>query len=143
MVVTHDIGNLENIHPINKQEVGKRLALWALAKDYGVEKLEHSGPIYKTMEIKKNKIILSFDQANNGLIKKGKHLTDFTIAGADKVFQKAKAKIVGKTVIVSAKNVNEPKAARFAFTDTAEPNLYNTKGLPASAFRTDSWKFEE
>jgi sialate O-acetylesterase len=122
--------------------VGRRLALWALAKDYGLEKLEHSGPIYKTMEIKKNKIILSFDHAKNGLVKKGKHLTNFAIAGADKIFQKAKAKIVGTTVIISAKNVKEPKAARFAFTDTAEPNLYNTEGLPASAFRTDSWKYE-
>ena len=143
MAVTNDIGNLENIHPINKQEVGRRLALWALAKDYGLEKLEHSGPIYKTMEIKKNKIILSFDHAKNGLVKKGKHLTNFTIAGADKIFQKAKAKIVDNTIVVSAKNVKDPVAVRFAFTDTAEPNLYNTEGLPASAFRTDSWKFEE
>ena len=112
------------------------------AKNYGVEKMEHSGPIYKSMEIKKNKIALSFDHANNGLIKKGKHLTNFTIAGADKVFSKAKAKIVGNKIIVSAKNVKNPIAVRFAFTDTAEPNLYNTQGLPASAFRTDSWKFK-
>jgi sialate O-acetylesterase len=142
MAVTNDIGNLENIHPINKQEVGSRLALWALAKDYGVEKLEHSGPIYKSMEIKKNKIVLSFDHANNGLVKKGKHLTNFTIAGADSVFQKAKAKIVGNTIIVSAKNVKNPVAVRFGFTDTAQPNLYNSEGLPASAFRTDTWIFE-
>ena len=77
-----------------------------------------------------------------GLIKKGKQLTNFTIAGADKVFSEAKAKIVGNTIIVSAKNVKNPIAVRFAFTDTAEPNLYNTQGLPASAFRTDSWKFK-
>jgi len=142
MAVTNDIGNLENIHPINKQEVGRRLAIWALTKDYGVEKLEHSGPIYRSMEIKKNKIILSFNHADNGLIKKGKHLTNFTIAGADKVFKIAKAKIVGNTIIVSVKNVKNPVAVRFAFTDTAEPNLFNTEGLPASAFRTDSWKLE-
>ena len=143
MAVTNDIGNLENIHPINKQEVGKRLALWALAKDYGVKNLAYSGPIYKTMEIKKNKITLAFDHADNGMIKKGKYLTDFTIAGVDQVFYKAKAKIVNNVVIVSAKNVKNPVALRFGFTDTAEPNLYNTEGLPASAFRTDSWKFEE
>ncbi len=143
MAVTNDIGNLENIHPINKQEVGRRLALWALAKDYGVQELEHSGPVYKSMEIRKNKIVLSFDHADNGLIKKGKHLTNFTVAGADKVFWKAKAKIVANTIVVSAKNVKDPVAVRLAFTDTAEPNLYNAEDLPASAFRTDSWKFEQ
>ena len=143
MAVTNDIGNLENIHPINKQEVGRRLALWALAKDYGMESMGYSGPIYKSMEIKKNKIILNFDHASGGLIKKGKYLTHFTIAGADKVFHKAKAKIVGNTIVVYAKNVKNPIAVRFAFTDTAEPNLYNAAGLPASAFRTDTWKFEE
>jgi sialate O-acetylesterase len=143
MAVTNDIGNLEDIHPRNKQEVGRRLALWALVKDYGVESLEFSGPIYKAMEIKKNKITLMFDHAQEGLIKKGKKLTDFTVAGPDGIFYPAKAKIVGSTVIVSAKNVKDPVAIRFAFTDTAEPNLYNTEGLPASAFRTDSWEFEE
>lgn len=143
MAVTNDIGNLEDIHPRNKQEVGRRLALWALAKDYGVQSLEFSGPMYKAMEIKKNKITLLFDHAWEGLVKKGKNLTDFTIAGPDRVFYPAKAKIVGNTVIVSAKNVKNPVAVRFAFTDTAQPNLYNAEGLPASAFRTDSWKFEE
>ncbi|EAR02042.1 sialate O-acetylesterase [Maribacter sp. HTCC2170] len=142
MAVTSDIGNLENIHPINKQEVGKRLALWALVNDYGIRKLVESGPIYKSMKINRNKIILSFDHANNGLIKKGKKLTNFKVAGTDKVFYSAKAKIEGNTIVVYAKNVKNPKAVRFAFTDTAEPNLYNTEGLPVPAFRTDSWKFE-
>lgn len=77
------------------------------------------------------------------MIKKGKHLTNFTVAGADKVFWKAKAKIVANTIVVSAKNVKDPVAVRLAFTDTAEPNLYNAEDLPASAFRTDSWKFEQ
>ena len=143
MAVTNDIGNLEDIHPRNKQEVGRRLALWALAKDYGVPSLEYSGPVYKSMEIRKDKITLLFDHAQNGLVKKGKNLTDFTVAGPDRVFYPAKAKIVGNTVMVSAKNVKNPVAVRFAFTDTAQPNLYNTEGLPASAFRTDSWEFEE
>jgi sialate O-acetylesterase len=143
MAVTNDIGNLKDIHPINKQEVGRRLALWALAKDYGLEDLEHSGPIYKSMEISKNKVVLSFDHADNGLIKNGKQLTNFTIAGSDRVFHEAKSKIVGKTIIVSSKNVKNPMAVRFAFTDTAEPVLYNKEGLPASAFRTDDWNFED
>jgi sialate O-acetylesterase len=143
MAVTNDIGNLENIHPINKQEVGRRLALWALAKDYGIEDLEYSGPIYRSMEIMKNKIVLSFDHADDGLVKKGKKLTDFTIAGLDKVFHQANAKIVGNTIVVSSTKIKNPVAVRFAFTDTSEPNLFNTQGLPASAFRTDAWKFEK
>lgn len=141
MAVTNDIGNIENIHPINKQAVGKRLALWALAKTYGVKDLEYSGPLYKSMQIEKRKIILSFDHAN-GLIKKGKNLDEFTIAGADKKFYKAKAKIKGNTVEVSTKEVKNPIAVRFAFTDTAVPNLFNSAGLPTSAFRTDDWKIE-
>tara|TARA_R110002049_G_scaffold33535_22_gene110477 strand:+ start:3004 stop:4404 length:1401 start_codon:yes stop_codon:yes gene_type:complete len=139
MVVTNDIGNLKNIHPIKKQEVGRRLALWALAKDYGVDDIEYSGPVYKSMIIDKRKIVLSFDHSDRGLLQKGKELTDFYIAGSDRKFQKAKAKIVGNTVVVSAKSVKEPVAVRFAFSDVAEPNLFNKEGLPATAFRTDTW----
>ncbi|MDY7393985.1 sialate O-acetylesterase [Aureibaculum sp. 2210JD6-5] len=142
MVVTNDIGNLENIHPINKQDVGKRLALWALAKDYGKTGLVYSGPVYKSMETKKRKIILNFDHADKGLTKKGKSLTEFYIAGEDQKFYPAKAKIVGNTVVVSAREVKEPKAVRFAFTNGALPNLFNKEGLPASAFRTDNWEIE-
>jgi len=142
MAVINDIGNLKNIHPIKKQEVGRRLALWALAKDYEKTDLEYSGPVYKSMEINKKKIILHFDHAANGLMQKGKELAEFFIAGKDKVFHKAKAKIVKNTVVVSSKNVKEPVAVRFAFSNTALPNLFNKEGLPASAFRTDNWKIE-
>ncbi len=140
MAVINDIGNLENIHPIKKQEVGRRLALWALAKTYGIKDIYFSGPIYKSMEIKKRKIVLSFDNVGLGLMKKGKELKAFFIAGADQKFHKAIAKIVGETVVVSSKEVKNPIAIRFAFTDTALPNLFNKSGLPASAFRTDDWK---
>jgi sialate O-acetylesterase len=140
MAVTNDIGELDNIHPKNKQDVGNRLALWALAKTYGVDNIEFSGPIYKSMEIKKNKIIIYFDHVGNGLIKRGKALNEFTIAGADKKFYKAKAKIVGNTIEVKAPEVKNPVAVRFAFSDTALPNLFNDSGLPASAFRTDNWQ---
>ncbi|MCM4153788.1 sialate O-acetylesterase [Arenibacter sp. N53] len=142
MVVTNDIGNLENIHPINKQEVGHRLALWALAKTYGKEGLDYSGPVYTSMEIKKNKIILNFNHAENGLMKKGKELLEFYIAGEDQVLYPAKAKINGKTVVVSSSKVKNPVAVRFAFTNGALPNLYNSGGLPASAFRTDNWELK-
>ena len=143
MAVTNDIGNLANIHPINKQEVGRRLALWALTKDYGVEGIEYTGPVYKSMEIKGKKALLSFDNVGGRLMKKGKNLTDFEIAGGDKVFYPAKAKIVDDRVVVSAAKVKDPVAVRFAFTNTAEPNLFNTEGLPASAFRTDAWTIDK
>jgi len=142
MVVTNDIGNLENIHPTNKQEVGRRLALWALAKTYAVKDITFSGPIYKSMEIQGKKAVIHFQYAEHGLIVKGKKLTDFQMAGPDKIFYPARAKISGNTVVVQAKEVKEPLAVRFAFTDTAEPNLFNISGLPASAFRTDDWEID-
>ncbi|WP_136468363.1 sialate O-acetylesterase [Flagellimonas onchidii] len=140
MAVTNDIGNLKNIHPTNKQEVGRRLALWALAKTYGVKDVEYSGPIYKSMEVKRNKIILTFDHAESGLSIKGKALKEFYIAGADKKFYEAKARIKGDKVEVYSSKVKKPEAVRFAFDDKALPNLMNNEGLPASAFRTDTWE---
>jgi sialate O-acetylesterase len=141
-VVTNDNGNLENIHPINKQDVGHRLALWALAKTYEKEELQYSGPVYKTMEVKNRKIILSFQHAEKGLMQKGKDLAEFFIAGEDQIFYPAKAKIKGNTVEVSSSKVKKPAEVRFAFTNGALPNLYNSEGLPASAFRTDKWKLK-
>jgi len=140
MVVVNDIGNLENIHPTNKQDVGKRLALWALAKDYGKNDLVYSGPVYKSMEIKKRKIMLHFDHTPNGLMKQGKNLKEFYIAGEDQKFYPARAKIVGNSVVVTSKKVKKPVAVRFAFTNGSLPNLFNKGGLPASAFRTDDWE---
>ena len=142
MVVTNDIGNLENIHPTNKQDVGHRLALWALGKTYGKDGLEYSGPVYRSMEIKGKKIVLHFDHADKGLMKKGKDLREFIIAGEDGVFYSAKAKIRGNTVEVSSSKVKKPAAVRFAFTNGALPNLFNSEGLPASAFRTDNWELK-
>lgn len=142
MVVTNDIGDLENIHPINKQDVGHRLALWALAKTYGKEELQYSGPVFESMEIKNKKIVLNFEHAEKGLMQKGKDLREFFIAGQDKVFYPAKAKISGSTVIVSSSKVKNPSAVRFAFTNGALPNLFNSEGLPASAFRTDDWELK-
>ena len=142
MAVTNDIGNLKDIHPTNKQEVGRRLALWALAKTYGVKDVVYSGPVYKSMEIKRKKIILSFDYVQDGLKMEGKALKEFQIAGSDKHFVDARARIKGNTVEVYSKEVKEPVAVRFAFYDKALPNLFNSAGLPASAFRTDNWEIE-
>jgi sialate O-acetylesterase len=140
MVVTLDIGNPQNIHPANKKDVGERLALWALAKDYN-KKISFSGPIYKSMKIDHDKVIITFDYANNGLmIKELNGENNFLIANKDKIFRKAKVKVEGNKLIVSNDEVKNPVAVRYAFTNTSEATLFNKEGLPASSFRTDDWE---
>lgn len=136
MAVTMDIGNLTDIHPKNKQEVGRRLALWALAKDYGRD-VHYSGPIYEESKFQDGKAHLKFEHADGGLATRdGKPLSHFEIAGSDKVFHPATAVIDGETIVVSSEQVTDPKAVRYAFTSDAMPNLMNKAGLPASSFRT-------
>jgi len=139
MAVTMDIGNPDDIHPTNKRDVGKRLALWALAKDYG-KKLVYSGPLYREQSVENNKIRIHFNCTGSGLKSDGGALTHFEIAGEDQVYHPAKAVIDGETVLVSASEVDSPVAVRYGWNNTAEPNLYNNEGLPASSFCTDSWK---
>jgi len=137
MAVIIDIGEANDIHPKNKQDVGKRLALWALARSYG-KKLEYCGPIYKSMRVDGSKIILHFDHVGGGLVAGGDGpLKGFAIAGADRKFVWAGAKIVGDTVVVSSDKVSEQVAVRYAWADNPVCNLYNKEGLPASPFRTD------
>ena len=139
MAVIIDIGDADDIHPKNKQDVGKRLALWALAQQYG-KKLVYSGPIYKSMKIDGSSIILSFDHVGGGLVAKSEEqLKGFAIAGADRKFVWADAKIKGNTVVVSSDKVPEPAAVRYAWADNPVCNLYNKEDLPASPFRTDDW----
>lgn len=139
MAVTMDIGNLTDIHPKNKQDVGHRLALWALAKDYD-KNLVYSGPVYQKATFEGGKARLAFDHLGGGLATRdGEPPSDFEIAGSDKVFHPATAVIDGDAVVVSSEKVAEPKAVRYAFTSTAMPNLTNKEGLPASSFRTDMW----
>ena len=137
MAVINDIGNLKNIHPANKQEVGRRLALWALAKTYGQEKLVYSGPTFKSLAIDGNKLRLTFDHTGSGLASRdGKPLSWFEVIGADEGgFVKAQAQIEDSTVVLSAPDVKHPVAMRFAWSMLAEPNLMNAEGLPAGAFR--------
>ena len=140
MAVTTDIGNLRDIHPRNKQEVGRRLALWALAKTYGREDITYSGPLYKSMAVDRNTIRLNFKLIGSGLMARDSEpLTWFEIAGEDKNFVKADATIEGDTIVVSSEAVAQPVAARFGWHQTAEPNLTNKEGLPASPFRTHPW----
>ncbi|MDI9365493.1 MAG: sialate O-acetylesterase [Flavobacterium sp.] len=137
MVVTTDlVDNLADIHPSYKWIVAHRLALCALAKNYQ-QKLEYSGPAFKATKIKKNKIELSFSHVGTGLISSdGKPLTWFTIAGADNQFVPATATIKGNKIIVEAAQVTKPTQVRFAWNETAQPNLFNVEGLPALPFRT-------
>ncbi|WP_166831035.1 sialate O-acetylesterase [Thalassoroseus pseudoceratinae] len=139
MAVTTDIANLKDIHPKNKQDVGKRLALWALATTYGQDDLVYSGPLYKSSKVEDGKIRVMFDHVGSGLASRdGEELTWFQIAGEDGGFVDAQAKIDGDTVVVWSDEVKAPKSVRFGFHKLAEPNLMNKDGLPASPFRTDS-----
>ncbi len=140
MAVTLDIGNLDDIHPKNKQEVGRRLALSVLAQNYGHSDLVYSGPLYDAMRVEGDAIRISFQHVGGGLVSRdGSKLNWFSIAGEDKVFVDAVAKIDGDTVLVSSPQVQNPVAVRFAWHQEAEPNLANKDGLPAAAFRTHNW----
>lgn len=138
MAVTIDIGDYYRIHPQNKQETGRRLALIARAKTYG-ENIPYSGPIYQSQKVAGNKITLSFKFTNGGLTAKGDTLKGFTIAGADKVFYPANAVVSGNKVIVTSPDVKYPVAVRYAWANFPACNLYNGAGLPASPFKTDDW----
>jgi len=142
MAVTMDIGDCDYVHPPEKKLVGDRLAYWALSKNYNFEGIAFSGPVFKEIgEIKEGKIKLLFDYNENGLSSYGQELAGFEIAGADKVFHTAKAEINrDKSVTVSSDEVLEPVAVRYAFKNCEKGTLFNTEGLPASSFRTDTWE---
>jgi sialate O-acetylesterase len=140
MAVTTDITELLNIHPKNKQDVGLRLALWALGTTYGRSDLVYSGPLYDSMEPAGAGIRIKFRHTGGGLqARDDQPLSHFQIAGEDGKFVAAEAKIVGETVEVSSPDVPHPAAVRFGWSDLATPNLINKAGLPASPFRTDDF----
>lgn len=140
MVVTTDIGNVRDIHPRNKQDVGLRLAFWALAKTYNRDDLVCSGPLYKSMEIEGNSIRIHFEHVGSGLVSRdGEPLSWVQIAGEDKQFVDAVTVIDGDTIVVSSDSVESPVAVRLGWNQIAEPNLINKEGLPVSPFRTDRW----
>jgi len=140
MAVTLDIGNPKNIHPADKENLGKRLASLALAKTYG-KKITYSGPIYKSMKAAKGKLVLSFEYANKGLVLKERNKeNNFLIAGEDKVFKKAVVKVNGTKLHLSHPDILKPVAVRYAWSNIDEGTLFNKEGLPAPSFRTDDWK---
>lgn len=136
MAVAIDIGEADDIHPKNKQDVGKRLALAARAIAYG-ESIVFSGPIFNKIAIEGNKIRIYFKHVGSGLMAKGEKLTGFAIAGEDGKFVWANAEIDGDTVVVWNPQIDKPVAVRYAWSDNPDCNLYNKEGLPASPFRTD------
>ncbi len=139
MAVTLDIGNPLNIHPGNKKDVGERLALWALAKDYG-KKIPYSGPVYRSHTVENGAVLISFEHSDGLILKPVAGKLNFQIAGDDKVFYEATAVVNGTNVVVSSPMVKNPVAVRYCWNDTAEATLFNGAGLPASSFRTDKWK---
>ena len=141
MAVAIDLGGVNELHPADKKDIGIRLALQAERLAYGETDLVSSGPLYKSMKIEGNKIILSFDFTGSGLVAQGADtLGYFAVAGADKHFVWAHAEIRGGTVVVSSSQVEHPVAVRYAYAgDPRGANLYNREGLPASPFKTDDW----
>jgi len=139
MAVLMDVGEKTSIHPMHKQEGGERLALWALAKTYGLRDFAYKSPSYNAFEIKGSQLIVSFKDASNGLTTYGKELTGFEIAGEDKVFYPAEVFLRSKSVVLSSPRVEKPVAVRYAFDDFTVGTLYGTNGLPVSSFRSDDW----
>lgn len=139
LAVAIDIGEADNIHPKNKQEVGRRLCLWALGTVYGRDTV-YSGPLYESASVADGKVEVTFSQVGSGLIVKGDTLTGFAIAGPDSQFVWADAVISGKnTVTVCSGKVTMPLSVRYGWANNPACNLYNKEGLPASPFRTDGW----
>ncbi len=140
MAVTIDVGEARNIHPKNKQDVGHRLAQAALAVAYRKE-LVPMGPLMRSVTIEDSRVRVQFDHVGEKLVVRGKQqvVQGFALAGPDKVFHPAAARVEGKTVVIESKEVPDPIAVRYAFADNPEVNLYNSANIPAAPFRTDDW----
>ena len=140
MVVISDlVTDLKDIHPKDKKDVGYRLANLALSQTYGKNNFPYKYPVFKSMQIKNDRATIYFTNANGGLKSKGDTVNGFYIAGADKNFMPATAKINGNTVEVWNKNIKNPVAVRFDFTNSSIAELFNKEGLPVNLFRTDNW----
>jgi sialate O-acetylesterase len=138
MATAVDIGDADDIHPKNKQEVGRRLALAAQATVYGKD-LVYSGPVYESMKVEGDKIRLAFKHVGGGLVVKGESLKGFAISGPDRKFVWAKAKIEGASVVVWSEQMSKPAVVQYAWADNPECTLYNKEGLPAVPFMTDKY----
>jgi len=142
VVISDHVDNVQDIHPQFKKPVGDRLANVALAETYGRSGIVYKNPLYQSMKVEKGKVRVHFQNVPNGLISRGGVPTEFLIAGEDKKFYPATAKIDGASVVVSAKEVKTPVAVRFGWKNESMPNLFSKEGLPVSSFRTDDWPIE-
>jgi sialate O-acetylesterase len=142
VIISDEVDDVTNVHPKMKKPVGDRLANYALADTYKRPLLGYQSPVYKSMQVDKGKAKILFEYAQIGLISHNGDPTQFTIAGEDRKFYPAVAKIDGGVVIVSAKEVKTPVAVRFCWDNTSIPNLFNKEGLPVSIFRTDDWELD-
>jgi hypothetical protein len=140
MAVTTDIGEPNDNHPKNKQEVGRRLSLWALGTVYGQSVPATSGPLPSGHTIRDRDVVLRFQHTEGGLVARGGELKGFLIAGADQQWKPGSATIEGNTVVVSNPTVAKPVAVSYAWASNPDGNLFNGAGLPASPFRTDDGK---
>ncbi len=144
MVVTTDlVADTNNVHPINKHDVGLRLANWALAETYQKKTPAYKSPFFKNIRIKGNKALLEFQEVGSGLMMKGKTPIELVIAGDDQVFHPAEATIKHNVITVWSKAVARPAAVRFGFRDAAIGNLFSKDGLPVIPFRTDNWPVQQ
>lgn len=139
VVITDLVDDVKNIHPRNKKDVGSRLANWALAETYQHSGLVYKSPLYKNMIVEKGKAEIYFDNAPNGFIIKGNKATEWFIAGEDRQFLPAEVIVRNDRLLVFNKNIKNPVAVRFAFSDTAIGNIFSREGLPVGPFRTDNW----
>ncbi|MFN9914053.1 MAG: 9-O-acetylesterase, partial [Pirellulaceae bacterium] len=135
MVVSYDVCDPSNLHPPEKQEVGRRLAWWALAKTYR-QPIDYSGPLWRQARFADGVAILEFDHGEGLQASDSQPLRGFQVAGEDRQFQTASARIEGNSIILSSPLVEQPKSARFFFGGVERPNLVNAAGLPASPFTT-------
>jgi sialate O-acetylesterase len=144
VVITDLVDNIKDVHPQNKKDVGARLAAWALAETYHRQGIAYKSPMYRNMTVNKDKVTVYFNHAPNGLmIRQGeKKATEFYMAGEDKNFFPADVRIEGDHVILSCKQVKNPSAVRFAFSNTATANIFSKEGLPVTPFRTDDWEVD-
>lgn len=141
MAVTTDLGNPQDIHPTNKQDVGHRLAVNALHNDYG-QSGSYRSPMFDKLTVQSNKAVITFKFAEQGLMAKDKYgyIKGFEIAGSDKVFYYAQAQLNGNTIEVSHPKVSQPVAVRYAWSDApVEANVFTTDGFPVNPFRSDDW----
>lgn len=139
MAVIMDIGEKDNIHPVDKQKGGSRLAYLALAKTYGMSGFEFESPEFNAMEIKGSTVTVSFNNVPNGITAYNKEVLGFEMAGEDQVFYPAQAVLRSKSVLLSSPQVEKPVAVRYLFKDFTTAEIFSVGGLPLSSFRTDAW----